>query len=414
METGELTGIRRNLDRFLTKFDGCIKTAPSRKHFRTYLGGQVGGLPRKSVEPIALEAGVAPRTLQEFLGFHKWDEEALRRRVQEVVAEEHGDPEAVAVIDETSFAKKGHDTTGVQRQYCGTTGKTDNCVVTVHLGYATSSFHALIDGDLYLPQKTWAENEERRSKAAIPEHLVFREKWRIALDILGRTIAQGVRFKYLTADEGYGCSGAFRRGVAAQGLSYVVEIPCSLKGWTHCPPLRGPSDYAGRGRRRTRVTLDPEALAPRRVDELWRRGGPSWSMYHIKDTEKGPVVWEVRATRFFPWEDGAAGAELWLLIARNVLDGEVKYFLSNAPADTPITALLRVAFSRWTIERLFEDGKESVGLDHFEVRRYLPLMRHLILSMVALLFLVKETDRLRGKKPLVEHIASKRSAESAA
>jgi SRSO17 transposase len=414
MESAELIGIRRNLDRFLTKFDDCIKTAPSRKHLRTYLGGQIGALPRKSVEPIALDAGVAPRTLQEFLGLHKWDDDAVRRRVQNVVAQEHGDPEAIAVIDETSFAKKGYDTSGVQRQYCGATGKTDNCVVTVHLGYATPGFHALIDGDLYLPQETWAENEERRRKAGIPEQLVFREKWRIALDLLGRTIAQGVPFKYLTADEGYGRSGAFRRGVASQGLLYVVEVPCSLTGWTHCPPMLGPEDYAGAGRRRTRVSLAPEATTSRRVDELWKRGGPSWTLYHIKDTDKGPVVWEVRATRFFPWEDGAAGEEIWLIIARNVLDGEVKYFYSNAPADTPVAELLRVAFSRWTIERLFQDGKESVGLDHFEVRRYLPLMRHLILSMVALLFLVKETNRLRGKKPLVDHIASKRGAECAA
>ena len=129
--------IRRNLDRFLKQFDDCIGTRPSRAHLRTYVGGQIGNLPRKSIEPIALEADVAPRTLQEFLGLHRWDHEAMGRRVQQIVMRDHADENAIALIDETSVAKKGVKTAGVQRQYCGASGKTDNCVVTVHLGYAT-------------------------------------------------------------------------------------------------------------------------------------------------------------------------------------------------------------------------------------------------------------------------------------
>jgi SRSO17 transposase len=414
MTLAELAAIRKNLDRFLRRFDGCIRTRPSREHLRTYVGGQIGRLPRKSIEPIALEAGVPPRSLQEFLSLHKWDEQGVRECLQKIVAKDHADPEAIAVVDETSFAKKGRDTTGVQRQYCGATGKTDNCVVTVHLGYATEDFHALIDGELYLPEETWAKDADRRDRAGIPEDVVFREKWRIALDLLDRTVANGVSFGYLTADEEYGRSGAFRRGVAAHGICYVVEVPCSMTGWTRQPPIEGPETYAGTGRPRKRRRLSPRAPAPRRADELWKRGGPRRRKYHIKETDKGPVVWEVRAGRFFPWEDGLPGEEGWLIVARNVLDGEVKYFFSNAPEETPLTTLLRIAFSRWIIERLFEDGKAEIGLGHFEMRRYLPLIRHLIVSMVSLLFLVKETDRLRGKKPLVECVAGRGGADRAA
>jgi len=414
MEEDTLRTIRKNLDKFIEKFDDCIKTKPSRKHLRTYLGGQVGHLPRKSVEPIALEAGVAPRTLQEFMGLHKWEHEAIRRRVQQIVAHEHASADAIALVDETGHPKKGNGTTGVQRQYCGATGKKDNCVVTVHLGYAAGDFHALMDADIYLPQETWAADGQRRRKAGIPQHVVYRPKWRIALDLLERAIANGVLFKYLTADETYGRNGGFRRGVAAHGIRYVVEVPCSMRGWTRQPPLRPPGEYAGTGRRRTRTRLSPDACAPCRVDGLWAGGGPRWRKYHIKNTGNGPVVWEVRATRFFPWENGVAGDEGWLIVARNVVDAEVKYFFSNAPADTPLEELLRVAFSRWGIERLFEDAKGEVGLDHFEVRRYLPLMRHLILSMVSLLFLVKETDRLRGEKSVVERVPGKRGVECAA
>jgi SRSO17 transposase len=406
----ELEAPRKNLDEFLTRFDDCMQTQPCRDHLRTYTGGQVSNLPRKSIEPMALEAQVPPRSLQEFLSLHKWDHESARLRVQEIVIRENGSPDAIALIDETSHPKKGDDTVGVQHQYCGATGKTDNCVVTVHLGYATESFQALVDGDIFLSE-AWAGDAVRRHKAGVPSHVTYRPKWRIALDLLGRAIANGMPFKFLTADEGYGCSGEFRQGVADFGLQYVVEVPRKMSGWTSCPPMVGPGDYSGSGRQRVRVGLAPDAPPPRRVDALWpKREGPRWQTYHVKDTEKGPVVWKVRATRFFPWEANSAGEEGWLIIARNVLDGEVKYFFSNAPADTPLETLLRIAFSRWKIERLFEDGKGEIGLAHFEVRRYLPLMRHLILSMVSLLFLVKETDRLRGKKSLVVCDAGQRSA----
>ncbi len=242
MEIGELKRLRRNLDRFLRRFDGCIKTRPSRRHLRTYVEGQVGDLERKSVEPIALEAGVPPRTLQEFLGLHRWDHEGMRGCLQKIVMREHADDNAIALIDETSFPKKGDRTAGVQRQYCGALGKTDNCVISVHLGYAAGDFHALLDGDLYLPRETWHADRRRCREAGIPDDVVYRPKWRIALDLLERSIANGVRFKWLTADEEYGRIGQFRRRVAELGLCYLVEVPCSTAGWTRRPPVLGPED----------------------------------------------------------------------------------------------------------------------------------------------------------------------------
>jgi SRSO17 transposase len=413
MELNELKALRRRLDQFLKEFDDCIKTKPSRAHLRTYLGGQVSELPRKSVEPIALEAGVAPRTLQEFLGLLQWDHEAMRRRVQQWVMENHATEEAIGVVDETGFPKKGNETAGVQRQYCGATGKRDNCVVSVHLGYVAGDFHALIDTDLYLPEQTWDQDRDRCRKAGIPIEVTYRPKWQIALELLIRSIAHGVRMKYLAADEVYGSSPGFRRGAATLGLQYVVEVRCSFTGFTRRPRVveSAEAGYGGMGRPRTRSRLSEP---PRRVEALLGRKGPVWKRFYIKDTDKGPVVWEVRAIRFFPWEENSVGEEGWLLIARNVLDGEVKYFFSNAPKETPLETLLHVAFSRWHIERLFEDAKGQVGLDHFEVRRYLPLIRHLILSMVSLLFLVEETNRLREKKPLVERSTSSPGRRSAA
>ena len=189
MDISELEELRPRLDDFLTRFDDCIKTLPSRRHLRTYVNGQLGPLARKSVEPIALEADVPVRSLQEFLEIHRWDEAKLARRVREIVMDGHADPEAVGVIDETSFAKKGRKTVGIQRQYCGETGKIDNCVVTVHLAYAAKDFAAIVDGDLFLPEHTWSNNPERRREADVPEELAYRPKWRIALDLLTRSMA---------------------------------------------------------------------------------------------------------------------------------------------------------------------------------------------------------------------------------
>lgn len=414
MDIHELKGIRRNLDRYLRRFAGCIKTAPSRRHMRRYVGGQISDLERKNVEQIALDAGVPPRTLQEFLEFYVWDEDQVRMKMQKIIMRDYASDDAIAVVDETSYAKKGEKTAGVQRQYCGSTGKRDNCVVSVDLAYATQDFHCLADADLYLPENTWSKDRERCRSAGIPDDVVYRPKWKIALEMLGRSTANGMKFKWLTADEEYGRCSMFRQGVEALGMTYVVEIPCDTMGWTKMPRVIAPPPYTGRGRPNVRTHLAPSAPVGRRVDQLWKRGGPSWQMYHVKDTEKGPVVWEVRATRFHTWSDRLPAAQEWLLVARNVHTEEIKYFLSNAPVDTSIEAMLSVAFTRWRVERAFEDAKGEVGLDHFEVRKYRPLMRHLVLSMVSLLFLMKETKRLREKKSVVEPSAGAKSRRGAA
>ena len=412
MDVKELGQVRRDLNRFVRKFDGCIKTKPSRAHLRTYVNGQLGSLERKSVEPIALEAGVAPRTLQQFLSEYEWDEDAVERRLRAWAKRKHACPNAIGVIDETSFPKKGTKTTGVQHQYCGATGKTDNCVVSVHLGYVTPDFHALLNGDLYLP-KSWTEDPERRLEAGIPEDVVFKPKWRIALELIRRSRAEGVPLEWITADELYGRAGPFRDGVAAMGLWYVVEIPSNLTGWTRVPQVERAGTVLASGHTLKHDRVPEGERSARPVSELWHRGGPSWQLYRVKETEKGPVVWEVRETRFFPNRGHAPGAEIRLLVAREVLTGEIKYFLAHAPQETPVRDILCVAFSRWHIERLFEDGKGEVGFDHFEVRKYRSLRRHLVLTQLSLAFLADQTSKLREKKLVVEPVSGAQSGRDA-
>ena len=376
MEIKVLEPLRPALDRFLEEFDDCFQSRPSRNHLKRYVTGQLSDLPRKSVEPIALETGVPPRSLQEFISFHRWDEVAMRDKLQEIVVERHAHGEAIGLIDETSFPKKGNKTPGVQRQHCGATGKTDNCVVSVHLGYVAKDFHALLDGDLYLPE-SWHADRKRCREAGIPDDVVYRPKWQIAVKQVRGAVSRGVRMNWLCADEAYGRVSEFRLDIANLGIQYAVEVPCNLAGWL---PTRLGKEEA------------------RRVDQLWKRGGPTWETWRIKETEKGPAVWDVRAVRFHPREEGVAGDEQWLIIASNALEDEVKYFLCNAAATTSVGVMLHVAFSRWHIERIFRECKNEAGLDHYEGRVYVGFERHLILTAVSLLYLAEQKERLSEKK----------------
>jgi SRSO17 transposase len=165
MDAAEIRQLQPRLDQYLSEFADCFPRQDSGKHFPRYVAGQLSTLPRKSVEPIALQAGVPPRTLQQFLSSYRWDDRRMIDRLQGLVVRDHAHHHAIGVIDETSFVKKGDHTPGVQRQHCGTVGKIENCIVTVHLGYAADDFHCLLDGDLFLPE-SWSRS--RPLRAGIP------------------------------------------------------------------------------------------------------------------------------------------------------------------------------------------------------------------------------------------------------
>lgn len=403
MEVDQLRQLKPELSKFLSQFDDCFSRSDTRAHLPIYVHGQLSDLPRKSVEPIAVEAGVAPRTLQEFLSQLKWDEDRMRDRLHEIVVADHGGLGTIGIIDETSYVKKGDKTPGVKRQWCGVVGKKENCVVTVHLSFARDDFHSLLDGELYLPQD-WADDPNRCAAAGIPEGMTYRPKWTIALELYDRAIGNGLHFDWLVFDEGYGNKPDFLLGLTSRQQRFVAEVPVNIMGWIKPPRVvtRAFRKH-GRGKGRKIPRLASGSPRAQRVDELAKgrelRDRP-WKKWRIKDGNKGPMVWEVKHCTFYPkGGDGLPGEPMHLIIARNVLDpAEVKYFVSNAPAETPLKILLRVAFSRWRVERCFEDHKGEVGLDHYEGRLYLGLKRHLIISAVSYLFLAQVRQRLGGEK----------------
>jgi SRSO17 transposase len=407
MNPDQIEALGERLVPYLAKFKDCFATECGRAHFQTYIQGQLGPLERKSIEPMADAAGIPPRSLQEFLSLLRWDEDAVRDRVQSLVARRAHHGEEILILDETSFAKKGDSTACVQRQYCGATGKIDNCVVTVNLAYADGNFHTLLDTDLYVPEEAWAADADRREKVGIPKSVRYRPIHEIALDQIEHARGRGVEARWVTADERYGSIPEFLETLETWGLQYVLEVPRSSSGWTAKPPLRVASEHKGTGRPNESGRLSGDAPKTRRAEELVEEDAAfarrPWTAYRVKDTFKGPEVWEVKETSFYQRRGrdvhgGYASPALRLIVARNVLDGVLKYFLSNAPPSVPMATLLRIAFERWRVERCFEDAKQEIGMDHFEVRRYGSIRRHLILAIVSLLFLALERERSRGGK----------------
>ena len=207
MDVQQIRTLRPKLKKFLRRFDQCFPRKDTRAHLPVYISGQLSDIPEKSVEPIAINAGVPVRTLQEFLSQHHWDHDRLRDQLQHIVRDEHAGPHSIGIFDETSDLKKGDKTPGVQRQWCGCVGKTENCIVTVHLAVARQRYKSLIDADLFLPQK-WSKDRTRCQGADIPDELVHRPKWKIALEQVDRAATNGIGFDWLTFDEGYGmCPG---------------------------------------------------------------------------------------------------------------------------------------------------------------------------------------------------------------
>jgi SRSO17 transposase len=275
----------------------------------------------------------------------------------------------------------------------------------VHLGYATGDFHTLVDGELFLPE-SWSNDRDRCREAGIPDTMAYRPKTEIALELYDRAVRNGIHFAWLTFDEWYGAKPAFLRALEARRQSFVGEVPKDFGAWTRPPRVTGRRyRRGGRGRPSRTPRVIARSVRPMTVEDMQRfhpaLRDQAWVRYRVKDGEKGPMVWEAKTIPIYPKNaDGLPETTYHLVVARNVsAPEEVKYFVSNAPPRTPLPTMLLVAFSRWRIERCFEDEKGELGLDHYEGRKYQGLKRHLILTAVSHLFLAKVHQDLRGEKP---------------
>ncbi|MGH8761129.1 MAG: IS701 family transposase [Burkholderiales bacterium] len=378
----------------LKTFRPYLGRASNFGHLLAYVLGLMADLKRKSIEPIALAAGAAVRTLQEFLSFLDWDHQAAQDHLQRLVMDRHAGERAIGVIDASGHAKQGRMTPGVARQWCGETGKIDNCVVGQHLLYSdnhpTNPFNCAMASDLFLPEE-WERDRKRCRRAHLPEEVGHRPKWRMALDQVKRAIGNGVRFWFLTFDEDYGKVPAFWFELDGLGQQAIGEVPANFHVFAKRPACRSLQ----------------RAHGSKRVDNLCRfsplfREQP-WRRMTIKEVTRGPMVWEVKAARVHLTDASEKPSrptdrQYGLIVARNPETGEIKYFISNAPASVSLEDMLTAAFARWQIELWFERAKQEAGLGAFEVRTYRSLLRHWLCSRLAMYFLAAQTQRLRGEK----------------
>ncbi len=396
MTEDQIAGLGPALTQFLGGFRKCFPRLPTFRHLGTYCRGLLSDLVRKSVEPIALAGGTAVRTLQEFLADHVWDQDALLQQTQRRIVTEHlpapgeksdDDLGVIGLIDETSVAKKGAKTPGVQRQYCGACGKIENCIVTVHLAVKHGAFLAMLDSDLFIPEKSWDMNRKRCLDAHIPEDITYRSKWLIALEQIKQAVANGVRFDWLVFDEWYGGKPEFLFLLEEMGTHYVCEVPANFMCWPTRPKYHSPH----------------ASFAAKRADNAASHGKPfrdqKWRTVQLARQTLPPQTWKIKAAQVhLQNDDRPTDRTYWLIVARNVETGEMKYFVSNAPPHTALVKLLKVAFCRWNVEHAFRLVKTEIGFGHFEGRSWLGLLRHMILCQAMMLFVAEQTNRLRGKK----------------
>jgi len=398
MDYGQIAGFQPALAELLDKFRYCFKREKTFGHWQRYILGLMADLKRKSIEPIALSAGVAVRTLQEFLAFFKWDHQRVEQAMLRLIADEHNSEQAIGVLDATSHPKQGNETPGVQRQWCGQTGKTDNCIIAQHLLYSdahpTNPFNCIVASDIYLPE-SWAADRQRCRHAHIPDEIVHRPRWRIGIEQLERVIGQGIHFDYITFDAEYGNTPQFWFELDRLGQKAIGEVPSNFYCWSKRPAYTSLRSEHSAKRVDNIVTHSP----------VFRR--QQWQRLEVKDTTRGIAVWYIKSGRVHLTDSKNKNGtnisrptdrQYWLIVAENRDTGEVKYFVSNAPANTPLEKLMSVAFSRWHIEQWFERAKQECGLGAFEVRTYTSLIRHWLSSRIAMFFLASQTQRLRGEK----------------
>jgi SRSO17 transposase len=349
------------LDRLHERIAGRFWRSEPRARVREYVSGLVAGLERKNGWTLAERAGeVSPDGMQRLLRSADWDTREVRDDVRDYVIETLGDAQGVLIADETGFLKKGTRSAGVQRQYSGTAGRTENCQIGVFLAYASAAGHALIDRELYIPA-SWTEDRDRCRAAGIPDDIEFATKAQLAQAMLARAIEAGVPFAWFTADEVYGQAKYLRRWLEERDVAYVMAI--------------------------RRSDTFPVSGAEQRADALTAAlSARSWQRLSAGAGAHGPR--EYYWARVTIAAGAGPGRGHWLLARRSLRDpDEIAYYACYGPARSRLVDLAWVAGSRWHVEECFQQAKNEAGLDHYQVRSWRAWYAHITLSMLALAWL---------------------------
>lgn len=397
LDTNEVLPIAEELMSFHGQFHDSFQRIEQRRLGLGYLQGLLSNCERKSAEPIALNlfGQKEVRSLQRFMKNYRWDQECMEKTHQELLAQKVASDDGMITLDPSEFPKKGKESVGVARQYCGRLGKVDNCQSGVFIGYSGKKGYGLLSCQLYMPEKWFSEEyKARRDKTLVPEELVFQTKHQIASGLIDR-IAQGGLFpaKWLGCDAAFGADIDFLKSIPKEFL-YFASIRSDEKIFLQKPEV-GLLPYKGRGRRPNKLhVLDGQK--PLIVKELSQSPEIKWKPVFLGEGAKGPIVAKAARLRVYRSRENLPENEpVWLFLRKNA-DGQIKYAVSNAPEDTPFSQLCEAAIMRWPIEQCFQEAKSNLGMGHYEHRSWPAWHRHMLYVLLGLHFLLHV--RLKLKK----------------
>lgn len=402
VEKGDVEGFLNELKAFHGEFRECFSRSEPRDNFFRYMAGQFSELERKSIEPIALSVeGAQVRSMQRAISDAPWDEGKILFKYRSMVNEDMGDPSGVVIFDETGFAKKGNDSVGVAKQYCGTVGKVENCQVGVFATYASPHGYALVDKRLFIPKQWFTDQYAvRRKKCKVATQRRFKSKPQLAVEIFEALHKeQSLPFKYVVADTIYGNSPEFIETVeGCYGVSYFVSITSNTLCWLKRPITREKS-YKYKGELRTKTVVETTEKKPISVETLAKNiNDYFWYRRTVSEGTKGPIEYEFTKRQVIVSRKGLPEKTVWLIIKRTVGKSPVySYYMSNAPVSTRLKTFVWLSGMRWAIEQCFEETKSELGMDQYEVRKYPGWNHHILTCMLAHFFLWHLKIRL-GKK----------------
>ena len=356
-------GMMKRLEKFAQPFTVSFGRREPKENAQTYISGLLSDLERKNVESIAYHYDRSREALQKFIGQSPWDHQPLQQELARQVGAKIGQDNGVIVFDPSGHKKCGNDSVGVQRQWLGRLGKVDNGQVGVYMGYASGKEHALVDQRLYL-SKDWAKDKSRRKKCGIPKEIRYQTRHELALDMLENN-REHLPHSWIAGDDEMGRSSDFRRDLRALGERYLLAVPSNsgIRDVESQPPA-----YGGRGQ--------PPKQPFVRVD-TWRQtlSEAAWKQVDVRDGEKGPLMTEITKRSVVARSERGrdnSSKELLVVTRTRESNGAMKYdyYLSNAPADTPLDELARVVKAEHRIEDCLKRAKSEAGLSDYEVRTW--------------------------------------------
>ena len=393
------------LVQFHEQFHDCLGRIEHRRLGLAYISGLMSKLEAKSAEPMALEflGGDGVRPLQRFMKECRWDHAAMETQHQALLSPLVADPQGMINVDSCEFIKKGKESVGVARQYCGSVGKVENCQSGVFVGYSSEKGYGLLTGRLYMPEIWFSpEYEQRRKDNWVPEDLTFQTKPQIALELIHR-VAQTRLFpgRWIGCDATFGSDIHFLESLP-KDYYYFADVRSHTQVFLKKPKVQVPP-YSGRGRKPKRLQLSSGQPQPQTVADIARSRKCRWKSVILAEGAKGPIVAQVARFLVYPSRNGLPhDSSVWLFI-RKASDGKIKFSFSNAPNDMPLCEMCKASMMRWPIEQCFEEGKGQLGMDHYEHRSWPAWHRHMIYVFLGLHFLLRL--RMKFKKNSDSHFA---------